>query len=668
MRVLPLAIGAVALLASVGLLADDPKLVLLQDTRGPKRIDHSPRYTRSQQLLIHHRNRHRAAAAAPAVSQDVGDVAVIVDNGAIIVPPTTLNAFDLDSRNIVFTPAPGGFSVASAAPGLDANFGGTLPLTDDDSEEVPLGFAFSFFGTTYTSAWVNSDGNLTFGAGDSSSDPRDAARLIGGAPRIAPLLDDLNPEAGGTVHARLEAGTAVFTWNGVPEFGAVNANTFQVTLRSNGSITMAYASMDAQFGVAGVAQGNDQGPLNEIDYTAALPATFAAGAIFEDFHAAHGTLVDVQQLAREFYRTHDDDFDFLATYTDFFPDLGGTIFAFSLTLHNQTAGIGRPIYDLSADYGSAGELETVLMMNSIDLYWSDEANLVDPPIQKFVFPGLASIVGPPGKNQFSRRARLMGTAAGHPVWGPGSFSIGLISPMAVLAHETLHRWAAFVPFVHPTKGIGADSFDLLSSADRAHWGYMTNVTVPSAQFGGDTRSSALQGNAIVDLGGNFFCVNPGERSFLTARDELMDGYTALDQYLMGVRPANEVGQFWYVDEPTSPITGTSYEFLSPFLPVDDVGICGKRVNLTVQNIQDYPGIGPRVPAIGDEVDHDAGGNPQLDRKTMAFILLVAEGDPGAHTSAISRVDNFRRGFLAYGNGPATGGRGRFDTVLRPAIH
>ena len=57
-----------------------------------------------------------------------------------------------------------------------------------------------------------------------------------------------------------------------------------------------------------------------------------------------------------------------------------------------------------------------------------------------------------------------------------------------------------------------------------------------------------------------------------------------------------------------------------------------------------------------------------DRKTMAFILLVAEGDPGAHTSAISRVDNFRRGFLAYGNGPATGGRGRFDTVLHPAIH
>ena len=197
---------------------------------------------------------------------------------------------------------------------------------------------------------------------------------------------------------------------------------------------------------------------------------------------------------------------------------------------------------------------------------------------------------------------------------------------------------------------------------------MTNVTVPSAKFGGDTRSSALLGNAIVDLGGNFFCANPGETSFRTARDELMDGYTALDQYLMGVRPANEVGQFWYIDEPTAPVTGSSYEFLSPFYPVDDVAICGKRVNLTVQNIQDYPGVGPRVPAIGDEVDHDAAGNPQLDRKTMAFILLVAEGDPGANTSAISRVDNFRRRFLTYGNGPATGGRGRFDTVLHPAIH
>jgi hypothetical protein len=170
------------------------------------------------------------------------------------------------------------------------------------------------------------------------------------------------------------------------------------------------------------------------------------------------------------------------------------------------------------------------------------------------------------------------------------------------------------------------------------------------------------------LGQNFFCVNLGETSFLTARNELVDGYTALDQYLMGLRPASEVGPFWYIDEPTAPFTGASFEARRGSISIDDIGICGKRVNLTVQNIQSFPGVGPRVPAIGDEVDHDATGTPQLDHKTMAFVLFVEHGEPGSHAAAIGHVDNFRRVWQTYGNGPATGGRGRFDTVLNPAIH
>lgn len=77
-----------------------------------------------------------------------------------------------------------------------------------------------------------------------------------------------------------------------------------------------------------------------------------------------------------------------------------------------------------------------------------------------------------------------------------------------------------------------------------------------------------------------------------------------------------------------------------------------------------------MPAIGDEVDRDAAGTPQADRKTMAFILLVAQGPPNspAHASAIEQVDTFRHTWQQYVNGPATGGRGRFDTVLNPAIY
>ncbi len=75
-------------------------------------------------------------------------------------------------------------------------------------------------------------------------------------------------------------------------------------------------------------------------------------------------------------------------------------------------------------------------------------------------------------------------------------------------------------------------------------------------------------------------------------------------------------------------------------------------------------MGARIPAIGDE-DDDGQGN---DVKTMAFILLVEQGPPGAHTASIQQVDIFRRTWQQYANGPATGERGKFDTSLDPRIY
>jgi hypothetical protein len=86
------------------------------------------------------------------------------------------------------------------------------------------------------------------------------------------------------------------------------------------------------------------------------------------------------------------------------------------------------------------------------------------------------------------------------------------------------------------------------------------VAMPGSQYyGGDARASSMEGNAILDLRGNFLCANPGETTFLTAWNELIDGYKALDEYLMGLRKGDEVGEFWYIDEPTQLISGRSFE-------------------------------------------------------------------------------------------------------------
>ena len=652
---------ALLLVASMT-FGNDGSHVILPQNPGPfKRIDRSGLENTHAELLRHQRNMaRRTQAASGAVSQDVGDVAVVVDNGSIIIQPQQANPFDLAlPTNITFNPTAGGFAVTFAAPSVDPVIGSALSLGDDDTTEVSFGgmFSFPFLGNSYSSIFVNSDGNITLGAGDSASTPRDAARLVGGPPRIAPFLQDLNVETGGSINASVRTDRVVVTWTAVPEFGTSNPNTLQVTLHDSGRIEFAYTSLASTFAVIGVAEGNNEGPINEIDYTAELPATLQSGAIFEEFIAGNPKQVDVVALAQEFYRTHGDEFDFQVMFTDFPFDLGGAL-ASEANIKNETEGLNLGTFDLSSIFGSQGELESFVVMNNIGLYWPDARKLVDPPIDMFRSSGGASILGPPGADQFSRRARLMGTDAN------GIYDRGLNSAMSVMGQEVGHRWGAYVPFVHPTKGISFDSFDLLGR-DFAHWSFFFNVRVPASQFGGDPRSSSLEGNAIIDFGGPLagFCTGSGEGAFRTEGHELVDGYTNLDQYLLGLRRAEEVGSFWYVDEPRA-ATGQSLEGFRGRLAFEFFFFCGKRVNLTVANIQAFPGVGPRIPALGDE-DDDGQGN---DVKTMAFILLVEQGPPSSHASAISQVDNFRRTWQEYANGPATGGRGKFDTSLNPAVH
>jgi hypothetical protein len=168
------------------------------------------------------------------------------------------------------------------------------------------------------------------------------------------------------------------------------------------------------------------------------------------------------------------------TFTDLIVDLGGA-FAFEFNVSNHTQGIGLPTnVDDTAVFGSAGELESFVMMNRIGIEWPDARKLVDPPIDKFLLKG-QPVLGPPGPDQISRRARRMGTLSGD-FGAYGTYSLGLNSGMSILGQEAGHRWGAYVPFVHPTKGVGPDSFDLLGR-DFQHWSFFSTCRCP-------TRSSA----------------------------------------------------------------------------------------------------------------------------------------------------------------------------------
>jgi len=220
-------------------------------------------------------------------------VRVDIDLVGKVSPPPLDNPFDLTGA-LDFEPVAGGYTVTATGGALDADVGPALDYTgppnldlpvDDDTVEVALPFAFTFEGQAYTSVWVNSDGNLTFGSGDPLSTDRDVNRLLSGQPRIAPALSDLGVGInGGEVHAQLHADRAVFTWVAVPswEMNLGDSNTFQAVLSADGSIRFVYGAMGLRTAVVGVAPGNDGGPAVETDLDVAA-GDVQAPALFENF-------------------------------------------------------------------------------------------------------------------------------------------------------------------------------------------------------------------------------------------------------------------------------------------------------------------------------------------------------------------------------------------------
>ncbi|MEZ4293480.1 MAG: C1 family peptidase [Polyangiaceae bacterium] len=160
-----------------------------------------------------------------------------------------------------------------------------LSLSDDDSRKVDLGFAFSFFGTAYTSVYINSDGNLTFGQGDGQSENRSVSRFLTLAPRIAALYADLNPSAGGKVlYGKPTPDTFVVKYDNVPLYGKSGGNSVTVKLDASGNIAVTVLGVSAADYVVGVSKGGQGNTASESDLSAQLSQPYAGSkAVFQSF-------------------------------------------------------------------------------------------------------------------------------------------------------------------------------------------------------------------------------------------------------------------------------------------------------------------------------------------------------------------------------------------------
>lgn len=203
---------------------------------------------------------------------------------------------DLDHQTLILRPdGSSDFYAAcrtmAAAFPTDPSGGTPLNLADDASMQVSLaaGAQVSVYGVGYGSFFIGSNGYLTFGSGDSNLLSTPSAHFA--LPRVAALMDDLDPSAGGTVSWKQLSDRVAVTFSNVPEYGSSNSNSFQIELFFDGVLRITHLSIDDISALAGISAGQGiPADFQESDLSAYGPCS--AGMLMLDAaaYACSGTV------------------------------------------------------------------------------------------------------------------------------------------------------------------------------------------------------------------------------------------------------------------------------------------------------------------------------------------------------------------------------------------
>jgi hypothetical protein len=200
---------------------------------------------------------------------------------------------------------------------------------------------------------------------------------------------------------------------------------------------------------------------------------------------------------------------------------------------------------------------------------------------------------------------------------PGQRANGENTTLALVAHETGHRWGATLRFRDAT---GASS-DAWLGRQLAHWSFFCA-----------TDASVLEGNAIEDRGGG---------SFRTV--DAVKRYGPFDLYAMGLLAPSEVPPTFYVED----VSGATQNRESP--PRTGVSFSGTRHEVAIGDV--VAAMGPRNPP--------ASGAPRVHRQAWVYVVSRGRAADGA---ALAKLDAIRRAFGDF-FATATGGRMTVETRL-----
>ncbi len=232
---------------------------------------------------------------------------------------------------------------------------------DDQYAGVSLPFNFNFYGTNYSTAYVSSNGFLSFGSGsgDYTPDPIPSTNLPNTL--AAGLWRDLYPPAGGcTNNACITYGSTsgqfAVSYNNVRNYANASRQTFQILLNSDGSIVYQYAGVtndvstrvgiENQTGTQGTAYGSPGNGL-AIKFTPATARTVLQDLRYDYYDNGNiWTITDNLEGNRTQTFTYDDlnrltqaQSSSYGTITYQYNEIG------NMTFNSQGVGNGNYVYN-----------------------------------------------------------------------------------------------------------------------------------------------------------------------------------------------------------------------------------------------------------------------------------------------------------------------------------
>ena len=542
-----------------------------------------------QATRVRARLRPQAVAQAPAPDYDLGNIAVIQDRDGVVLRQ---NQFSLDSNSLTFMPLVGNaaqYRYAVSPQGYDDTAAGSgVPLAaldDDDSRQVALPFSFPFFGASYTNVYVNSDGNLTFTAPDTASTPRSLGRMTAGPPRIAPLFDDLDPsKTAGGVRVLSDASRVVISWVAVPEYSAAGTGVPETfQVRLYPDGRIEFCYNGINTAIVSAVVGISPGGLK--GSTTLLDFRADASSDYSSTVAevfSSSLGIDIVTVAQRFYQTHEDAYDYLVVYNNMGIAASG----------EGTIAFENTVRSSGSGYGVTPQDTGAEYGSAARLHAILQMGMLSQ------YPTDPTALVPARSAQGD-------------------------TPLTVLAHETGHLFLAFVSVPDPSVPTGLP----MLGYQLAHWSFLY-----------DSEASVMEGERIVDRGSS------ASPRFLTT--DTVQGYSPLDQYLMGFRPPSGVPDTFYVNNPSPAYPATLH-------PLRGVSFNGTKVNVTGADL--IRAAGPRTPDSTVAQRHFR----------FAFILIAPAGVQPSATD-LQQIDSYRQQFETF-FAQASSNNAAADTTLKRSL-